>query len=167
MQRLSALTFELSSACCICYFIPSHSAWEGFVLALGGLLIPPCTTKSWKKVSERADKLRCIMGISVAQFSTAYFQKVLNICVLLHRPPFGHLKSSSFQPKPFQMILGSVAPQYWNWKQNSRHPAWDYCRRQNSMAAAPFSYNCTSACGISKLFTCQNSLMSVHIRNSR
>lgn len=97
-----------------------------------------------------------------AQFSQLMFQKVLNICVLLHGPPFGHLKSSAFQPKPFQIILGSVVPQYWNWKQKSGHTAWDYCRRQNSMAAAPFLYSCTSAFGISKLFTHQNSLKSVH-----
>lgn len=125
-------------------------------------------TMPWQNVSERAEKLRCIMGILVAQFSQLMFQKVLNICVLLRGPPFGHLKSSAFQPKPFQIILGSVAPQDWNWKQKSRHPAWDYCRRQNSMAAAPFLYSCTSAFGISKLFKHQNSLcLSIHIRNSR
>lgn len=51
------------------------------------------------------------MGTSVAQLSQLMFQKVLNICVLLHGPPFGHFKSSAFQPKPFQIILGSAAPQ--------------------------------------------------------
>lgn len=82
------------------------------MLAHGGLLLPHLHTKPWQKVSKRADKLRCIMAISWAQYSQLIFQKVLNICVLLHGPPFGHLKSSAFQPKPFQIILGSVAPQY-------------------------------------------------------
>lgn len=127
--------------------------WGGFCAGTWGPPPPPLHTKPWQKVSKRADKLRCIMGISMAQFSQLMFLKVLNICVLLHGPPFGHLKSSAFQPKSFQIILGSVAPQYWKWKQKSRHPAWDYCRRQNSMAAAPFLYSCTSACGISELFT--------------
>lgn len=129
----------------------------------------PLHTKPWQKVLERAEKLGCVMGTSVAQLSQLMFQKVLNICVLLHGPPFGHFKSSAFQPKPFQIILGSAAPQDWNWKQKSRHPAWDYCRRQNSMAAAPFLCSCTSLllAFLNYLHINIHWCLSIHIRNSR
>lgn len=60
MQRHSALTFQFPSACWICYFIPSHSAWEGFVLAPGGLLLPLSTlhTMPWQRFSEMPGKFK-------------------------------------------------------------------------------------------------------------
>lgn len=109
MQSHSALTFPFPSTHWICYFISSPSVWEGFALALGGLLLSlsPLYTMPLQRVSEMAGKLRCIMlGILVAQFSQLTFQKVLNIHVF----PHGHLTLVTqslqlFSQYPFKLLL--------------------------------------------------------------
>lgn len=157
MQRHSALTFQFPSACCICYFIPSHSAWEGFVLAPGGLLLPPLHTKPQQNVSERADKIRCIMGIWAPNFHSLCFRKCSTSVSSLWS-----LKIFSFSDKTLPYYSWLCCTIVLKLEAKSGHPAWDYCRRLNSIAAAPFLYSCTSAFGISKLFKHQNSLKSVH-----
>lgn len=159
MQRHSALTFQFPSACWICYFIPSHSAREGFVLALGGLLLPLSTQCPGKGFQKLLASLRCIMsGILAARFSQLMFQKVLNICVLVH----GHVTLVTYNPQLFGRYTSK-----WLWPlvhhstTTGRHPAWDPCRGQSATAAAPILYRCTSAFPDPTLFTCQSSLKTV------
>lgn len=160
MQRHSTLTFQLPSACCICYYIPSHSAWEGFVLALGGLLLPP-VHKALEKGFRKGWQVKVHHGHLSGPIFTAYVSESAQHLCPSPWTSLWSLKIFSFSAKTLPNDSWLCCTTVSNWKQNSRHPAWDYCTRQNSMAAAPFSYSCTSACGISKLFTHQNSLMSV------
>lgn len=158
MQRHSVLTFQFPSACWICYFIPSHSAQEGFVLALGGLLLPLSTQCPGKRFQKELASLRCIMsGILVAQFSQLMFRKVLNICILVH----GHVTLVTQNLQFFSQYPSKLLWVVHQSTKTGRHPAWDHCRRQNATAAAPILYRCTSAFDNPKLFTRQNSLKPV------
>ena len=108
MQRYSALTFQFLSTCWICSFIPSHSAWEGFVLALGGHLLLPLSTlhtMPWQKVSEVAGKFKVHhVGHLNGPIFTAYVsESAQHLCPSPRTPHLGHSKSSAFQPVPFQI----------------------------------------------------------------
>lgn len=113
MQRHSALTFQFPRAYWICYFIPSHSAQDGFVLALGGHLLLPLSTlhaMPWQRVSEMASKFKVhhVGHLSSPVFTAYVSESAQHPCPSPWTPHLGHPKSSAFQPVPFQ-----ITPDLW------------------------------------------------------